>query len=163
VTLLSSDELGRAAGVSFRQVDHWVSKGLLVPAVPATGSGTFRKFTEDEAVLARVMLAWSETTNGQNLLPVEAMEPLRRAIALQWTNVLMKPHPDVSVIFDLDAARKHVQDNLHAPPSKGIFRERSPRHPPGRSPGPSGWTRLLRHGPSTATAGDGGGRSLATG
>lgn len=43
------------AGVSTKQIDHWVRSGHLTPARPAAGSGTHMGFSDDDITRLRVM------------------------------------------------------------------------------------------------------------
>lgn len=46
---LSSTEVCRQAGVTYRQLDYWVRKGYVTPSLAvATGSGTHRRFSLDD-------------------------------------------------------------------------------------------------------------------
>jgi DNA-binding transcriptional MerR regulator len=47
--LLSSIEVCKIAGCTYRQIDHWVAVGVVHPVVPARGPGSERKFTREEA------------------------------------------------------------------------------------------------------------------
>jgi len=52
----SSTEMARLAGVTFRQVDYWTRSGLISPSVRDTrGSGTQRRFSDDDLVRLRVI------------------------------------------------------------------------------------------------------------
>jgi len=42
-------------GVTYRQLDWWVSKGYLRPLNPSPGQGVAREFPEDEIQVARTM------------------------------------------------------------------------------------------------------------
>jgi hypothetical protein len=42
--LLSAREVCQATGVTYRQLDHWDSLGIIEPTIPAAGSGTQRRF-----------------------------------------------------------------------------------------------------------------------
>lgn len=52
----SSTEAAKRAGLSYRQVDYWVRKRLIVPTVEANGTGTRRQFSDEDVALL-VMLA----------------------------------------------------------------------------------------------------------
>jgi DNA-binding transcriptional MerR regulator len=52
----SSTELARLAGVSFRQIDYWTRSGLIEPSIrDAQGSGTYRRYSEDDLLRCRVI------------------------------------------------------------------------------------------------------------
>ncbi len=40
--LLTSSQVCHQAGLTYRQLDHWTRRGLVVPAVAAAGAGTAR-------------------------------------------------------------------------------------------------------------------------
>lgn len=51
----STHEACGAAGLTYRQVDHWVRQGAVFPSVPARGKGSERSWTvADVERLARV-------------------------------------------------------------------------------------------------------------
>ena len=50
---LSTVELCRVAGCTYRQADYWARSGVLVPSRPARGSGNVRGWSVQEACLAR--------------------------------------------------------------------------------------------------------------
>lgn len=53
--MLSTPDLCRRIGVSFRTLDYWCRTGVLVPDTPASGSGTQREFGEGELKVAAVL------------------------------------------------------------------------------------------------------------
>lgn len=42
--LLSSSDVCRLAGITYRQLDLWTRKGLIEPEIPSPGSGYFRRW-----------------------------------------------------------------------------------------------------------------------
>lgn len=42
--LMTARDVVRTAGISYRMLDHWTTRGRLVPAIHATGSGTSRLY-----------------------------------------------------------------------------------------------------------------------
>lgn len=52
---ISSDDM-LAAGITYRQLDHWCKTGYLRPAVASPGSGYQRKFPPQEFQVARLMV-----------------------------------------------------------------------------------------------------------
>lgn len=46
-TMIGSQELADAAGVTYRQLDYWVRNGTLTPTVESTGSGRPRAWDPD--------------------------------------------------------------------------------------------------------------------
>lgn len=56
VPLYRSPAVARLVGVSYRQLDHWVTEGHVRPVVGAAGSGTQRLLSPDDvARLARIL------------------------------------------------------------------------------------------------------------
>jgi DNA-binding transcriptional MerR regulator len=47
--MVGSLELARRAGITYRQLDHWLSIGLVWPSHPAHGSGTYVGWQEEDA------------------------------------------------------------------------------------------------------------------
>lgn len=45
---VSAREAAEAADVTYRQLDYWASSGLLVPTHPGSGSGTVRRYSDDD-------------------------------------------------------------------------------------------------------------------
>lgn len=53
---MTTTEVARAAGVSYRQLDYWARTGALVPAlVVASGSGSHRRYSTAQANVAAVL------------------------------------------------------------------------------------------------------------
>jgi DNA-binding transcriptional MerR regulator len=52
---ISSDDM-LAAGISYRQLDYWCSKGYLRPDSASPGSGYARRFPPEEREIARLMV-----------------------------------------------------------------------------------------------------------
>lgn len=57
VTLLTSQQAAEAAGISHRQLDHWVRIGQVIKpsATPWEGSGIHRRWTPDEVRVLAVL------------------------------------------------------------------------------------------------------------
>jgi MerR HTH family regulatory protein len=51
----SSAQVMAAAGVTYRQLDHWVTKGWLGAGLAGSGTGHRRQFTDDQFRRALVM------------------------------------------------------------------------------------------------------------
>lgn len=54
-TLVGTTEFCQRTGLTYRQVDHWTRTGVLLPAVPANGSGIWRGWSDDEVRVGRVV------------------------------------------------------------------------------------------------------------
>ena len=51
-----SEQVAREAGISYRQLDHWIRRGWVIPDGEASpGSGFPREWTDAEALVVRVM------------------------------------------------------------------------------------------------------------
>lgn len=74
VALHTSRDVCRLAGVTYRQLDYWVRGGLLLPPVPATGSGSQRLFDTREAQIAWVLGQCSRL--GQGLPELDVLRGL---------------------------------------------------------------------------------------
>lgn len=78
---VSSAELRRAAGITYRQVDYWTRTGLLRPVgVQSPGSGNWRKYPQSEVRIARALrrLASLDRKNGYGALLRAAVTKIRR-------------------------------------------------------------------------------------
>jgi hypothetical protein len=53
--LLSSLQVTRICGCSYRQLDYWARLGAVVAELPAHGSGSHRRFTIEQAAQVRVV------------------------------------------------------------------------------------------------------------
>lgn len=53
--MLTTTEVGRRAGLSYRQLDYWCRIGLLRPKGEGRGSGTSRRWTAREAAVVAVL------------------------------------------------------------------------------------------------------------
>lgn len=52
----TAQDVCRASGLTYRQVDHWVTTGVLVPIdTPNPGSGAGRRFSSEEMTVACVL------------------------------------------------------------------------------------------------------------
>lgn len=51
----SAHEAAAAAGVSYRQLDHWNREGIVCPAVGPHGSGSARRYSDDDVEALRVV------------------------------------------------------------------------------------------------------------
>lgn len=54
-TTYSTREAVDLAGVSYRQADYWIRRGLVEPAVNPVGSGTRRRWTVEDVLALRVV------------------------------------------------------------------------------------------------------------
>lgn len=58
--MFTSDEVCELTGVTYRQLDCWTTAGVVIPTVPARGSGSRRRFTEDDVRLVALALRLAE-------------------------------------------------------------------------------------------------------
>lgn len=63
--LISSRDLADRAGVTYRQVDYWCTKGVITPALLSRGgSGGVRRWNEDDIGRVRLLGKISSMTAG---------------------------------------------------------------------------------------------------
>lgn len=55
---LTSTEVCRRAGITYRNLDYWTRRGFAHPLIDARGCGTQRRWTEDEADVIGRMATW---------------------------------------------------------------------------------------------------------
>lgn len=58
--MLSTVQVCRVAGCSFRQLDYWVRVGAVRPEIPARGSGTHRMFSSRQALVVAALTQMAE-------------------------------------------------------------------------------------------------------
>lgn len=58
--MFTSDEVCDLTGVTYRQLDCWTTAGVITPTVPARGSGSRRRFTEDDVLLVALAARLAE-------------------------------------------------------------------------------------------------------
>ena len=78
--LLTSPEVCRMAGVTYRQLDYWIRQGWISPTVRATGSGSRRRF--DPSTLRDITIIREFVTllgNRQVHLAIDALNLWREA------------------------------------------------------------------------------------
>jgi len=95
----TTTEVARLAGVSYRQLDYWDRSGVLRPSVrSAKGSGTARRYSDDDLVRCRVIA-----------------ELLRYGFSLQRVRLLMQDKERFGSVLRtiadevLVVQRKHLQ------------------------------------------------------
>lgn len=80
----SAAEVARATGLSYRQVDHWVTAGVLRPIdTPNPGSGAGRRFSAEELTVAVVLASLRHMNVGLGVLDRVASQ-LRLFELDQW-------------------------------------------------------------------------------
>lgn len=73
---MTSPQVARFAGVSYRRLDYWTRIGLLAPAQAAAGSGTKRRWAPREAQIAWMLGQIADT--GANLTDLrQAVDTVR--------------------------------------------------------------------------------------
>lgn len=98
---ITSIDVARRAGITYRQVDYWVRTGLLRPDNPHGGQGCPREWPIREVRIAEAM--------GQL---VDAGIPLPRAAEIARASAGAKHHTavlgrGVTLILDRDARERH--------------------------------------------------------
>ncbi|MEJ7763857.1 MAG: MerR family transcriptional regulator [Acidimicrobiales bacterium] len=56
MTGISSTDLARRSGLTYRQVDRWTAERVLHPTVDAKGSGSRRVYPDSEVAVVRILL-----------------------------------------------------------------------------------------------------------
>src|SRR5688500_16982731 len=73
--LIGTARFLKATGLTPRQMDHWTHRGVLCPAVPASGSGSRRMWPPDEVRVGRLLARiWPAT------LPVAVLGGVAAAV-----------------------------------------------------------------------------------
>lgn len=103
----SGTQAARIVGASYRQIDYWLSSGLIDTECDADpGSGYQRVLTLDELTLLRVAVAMLE--GGVSLQKVRQLigdvDPSAEAVT--WTD-----SPALSTTLDIKACRSYVQQH----------------------------------------------------
>lgn len=97
VTTLTSTELARLAGLTYRQVDYWAQSGLLRPCLPSRGSGTSRQFEPSEVHVARVVGRLSSIGVEGTLLRVIARALRNGATSVEYDGWVVGFGPGVTL------------------------------------------------------------------
>lgn len=93
----SAPEAARLAGITYRQLDHAIRIGCLVPEVEAAGSGTRRKLSFHDVLLLRA----AKILGDELEIPVpRALELIPPQADLEG-EVEVKPSPRITVRVDL--------------------------------------------------------------
>lgn len=103
--VLSSVEVCRRAGVSYRQLDYWIRCGVLTPSYSAHGSGTQRRFSEADALA--VWVAGRLATLGARSAAMSAAVAavLRRDDPVAPGVLLVSPSGSARVVDDEEIER----------------------------------------------------------
>lgn len=88
-TMISSQELAVAAGVSYRQLDYWVRQGLITPTVDSHGSGSRRAWDPELIPRVKLLGTVSRLLNDTMLFEkvvnaYESGQIERDGVTLQW-------------------------------------------------------------------------------
>jgi DNA-binding transcriptional MerR regulator len=88
-------QAARALGVPPRRLEGWVERGVLTPALSATGTGTRRRFTWGDLVKAAILVEL-QSLLGANLRPgtVGAYLADWKEGDLEWMFIDGPPHPE---------------------------------------------------------------------
>lgn len=105
---MNSAEVCRRAGVSYRQLDHWIKMGYLTPAVDAKGSGHPRTYSTEDAIVATVLKDYLACRQSGRPLGPGFQNFIRTAIREKPKVRLGRRGSVVSLVIDLDAARSKV-------------------------------------------------------
>lgn len=115
--LLSTVEVCRRAGVSYRQLDYWIRCGILTPAREARGSGSARRFTATD-----LLAVWVAGRLGRMGVPACV-----KAGAVAAVCALDDPSVEVLLVVDHDGAAQllsnaEVRQRLEAGDYNGVLR-----------------------------------------
>jgi DNA-binding transcriptional MerR regulator len=67
-------------GTTYRQLDYWVRRGLLEPAVAANGSGTKRRWTTEDLGRVRRLRLASHLHGGSLLDALDALDGIEEQL-----------------------------------------------------------------------------------
>lgn len=88
--LLTSPEVCRLAGVTYRQLDYWTRAGVVTPTREASGTGSVRGWSIEDAALVAVCGSLSKL-NAEQALMRKVVEALRVFPELWSGKVLITP------------------------------------------------------------------------
>jgi len=63
-------------GITYRMLDYWIRIGLVTPSVPATGSGSRRRFSPADVYRVRRIKLASEMRSGSLVEALERLDDL---------------------------------------------------------------------------------------
>jgi hypothetical protein len=111
--LLSAREVCEATGVTYRQLDHWDSLGVIEPTIPANGSGTQRRFNPAQVPVIRALGQLCVAGAGSNQLRA-AFRYLSAVSPAEWRekvyvspggHISRKMMGPVALVVNLDQTR----------------------------------------------------------
>lgn len=76
VDTLSSNEVSRLVGVTYRQLDYWCRTGLVRPHVVAHGSGSRRRWSKDDVERVRRLAIAARLCSGSITDVLEELDAL---------------------------------------------------------------------------------------
>jgi DNA-binding transcriptional MerR regulator len=76
VDTLSSVEVCRLTGVTYRQLDYWVRTGLVLPHTCARGSGTHRRWSDADLERVRRLKVAARLASGTITDALDALDSL---------------------------------------------------------------------------------------
>lgn len=94
--LFSTEDVAALCDSNFRRLDHYVRQGVLVPTVPAKGSGSVRRFDRREAQIAWVLTRISDEVGIADVTSLMPAAMWLRA-APQWGGMLVTNGSDAVV------------------------------------------------------------------
>ena len=115
--LLTSPEVCRLAGCSYRQLDYWTREKVITASRPSVGSGSVRGWTVEEAALVRVCATLAKLGTPTPVIArvvdaIRAFPELWAGRALVTPEGGVRPSGMTSGIdgwhVDLSACREHV-------------------------------------------------------
>jgi DNA-binding transcriptional MerR regulator len=76
VDTLSSIEVCRLTGVTYRQLDYWVRRDLVRPVIEARGSGSHRRWSPDDVDRVRRLKLAGRLASGSIAEALDALDEL---------------------------------------------------------------------------------------
>lgn len=73
---LSSAQLCRSVGCTYRQLDYWTRQALIEPLVAAEGSGTKRRWSVDDVQRVRRLMLAARFASGSILDALDLLDDL---------------------------------------------------------------------------------------
>lgn len=99
---VSSGDVISRAGITYRQLDYWISTGVVRPLVPAAGSGTRRWFRTEDIPRLRLL--------GRLRAQLGGLEAGQGGVNAEVARRIMREYRRGSMIFDGFALSWKVED-----------------------------------------------------
>lgn len=100
---ISSEALCRAVGLTYRQLDYWTRLDIITPAIPATGSGSGRRFTEDQVAPLRLAVILRDHGAGLNTIRPVIGSAMELPPSAWWGRVIVRLDGTITRVDTEDA------------------------------------------------------------